>query len=141
MKPKGAKQPLLRDEALLWITDSDDSLKVARDNLRLDNYHVTAFYLHSAVEKALKAAMIALRRKAPLKTHNLKRLYSEVADRISLTEEQVDFLGELTPASQISRYVDVALGIPRDVYSRRLVTRYLAMAVPILKSIRRVLRG
>ena len=95
---------------------------------------------HSAVEKALKAAIIALRRKTPIKTHNLKRLYSEVSRQIDLTEGQVDFLGELTPASQISRYVDVALGIPRDIYSRRLVTRYLVTAIPILKSIRRALR-
>jgi len=140
VKTHRSGKPLLREEAVLWLADSDDSLKVAKDNLRLGNYHVTAFYLHSAVEKALKAAIIALRRKTPIKTHNLKRLYSDVTDEIRLTEEQADFLGELTPASQISRYVDVALGMPRDIYSRRLVTRYLAITESILRLIRRALK-
>lgn len=72
MKTRRSRKTLLREEAVLWLADSDDSLKVAKDNLRLGNYHVTAFYLHSAVEKALKAAVIALRRKTPIKTHNLK---------------------------------------------------------------------
>lgn len=131
----------IREEVSLWLADAEDSLKVAKDNLRLGNYHVTAFYLHSALEKAFKAAIIALRKKTPIKTHNLKRLCSEVDDQITLTQKQVDFLGELTPASQTSRYVDAALGIPRDVYSRRLVSRYLSMTEPILNKIRRPIKG
>jgi len=141
VRDRRSGRPLLREEASLWLADSDDSLRVAKDNMRLANYHVAAFYLHSAVEKALKAAIITLRRKTPVKTHSLKRLHSEVADEVALSEEQVDFLGELTPASQISRYVDAALAVPRDVYSRRLVTRYLTLTEPILRSIRRSLRG
>ncbi|MGQ9515013.1 MAG: HEPN domain-containing protein [Thermoproteota archaeon] len=115
-------------------------MRVTKDNLKLGNYHVTYFYLHSSVEKALKAAIIAIRKKAYIKTHNLKRLHSEVDDSIVLSKEQIDFLGEPTPASQISRYVDVALGIPREIYSHLLVTRYLKMAEPILKSMRRTLK-
>lgn len=89
----------------------------------------------------MKAAVIALKRKTPIKTHNLKRLYSEVAEEIALTDEQVDFLAELTPASQTSRYVDAAVGIPREIYSSRLLRRYSTMAIPIFKKIRGSLRG
>jgi len=46
----------LMDEVDLWLRDSDDSLKVARDNMALGNYHVAVLYTHQAVEKALKVA-------------------------------------------------------------------------------------
>jgi len=51
----------LRDEVDLWLKDSDDSLKVAKDNMALGNYYVAALYTHQVVEKALKAAIIALK--------------------------------------------------------------------------------
>lgn len=127
----------LRDEVKLWLADSDDSVKVARDNLALGNYHVTAFYTHQAVEKALKAAIIALKNKTAPKTHSLKLLHSEVADEIPLTGQQKDFLGELTPAAQVARYVDVAVGLPREIYSKRLVEEYLEKALPIIDATRK----
>jgi HEPN domain-containing protein len=132
---------LEREEVRLWLADSEDCLKVAEQNFELENYHVAAFFVHSALERALKAAVAAFRQKAPPKTHNLKRLYSEVADQVRLRREQVDFLGDITPASQTSRYVDVAMALPREVYSKTLVERYLSSAKPVLGVIRRRLRA
>lgn len=130
-----------RDEVRLWLADSDDSIKVAKQNFELGNYHVAAFFVHSAVERALKAAIIALKLRTPPKTHNLKQLYLEVVDQIELSEEQVDFLAELTPASQTTRYVDISMALPRDIYSRRLVKRYFSSSRPILGAIRRRLKA
>jgi HEPN domain-containing protein len=53
-----------------------------------------------------------------------------------LSDEQKDFLGELTPASQLARYVDVAVGLPRDIYSKRLVEEYLNKALPIIDTVK-----
>lgn len=130
-----------RDEVRLWQSDSDDCMRVAEQNFELGNYHVTAFFVHSAVERALKAAIVAFKLKTPPKTHNLKGLYLEVAGQVRLSEEQIDFLGELTPASQTARYVDVAMALPREVYSRRLVKRYLSLARQILAAIRKRLKA
>lgn len=118
------------------MADSDDSVKVARDNITMGNYHVTAFYTHQAVEKALKAAIIALKRKTPPKTHSLKKLYSEVSDKVELTDRQKDFLGELTPVAQVARYVNAAVELPREVYSKRLAEEYLEIALPILDAVK-----
>jgi len=137
----GAKKAVQRDEVRLWLEDSDDSWKVAQQNFKLGNYHIAAFYTHAAVEKILKAAIIAFRRKAPMKTHNLKALHSEVADEVELSEEQQDFLGELTPAAQIAKYVDAATVVPRDIYSKRLAERYLTAAQPILKTAKKRLQS
>jgi len=129
-----------RGEVKLWMADSDDSIKVAKDNFALGNYHVSAFYTHQAVEKALKAAIIAFKHKIPLKTHSLKDLHLEVADEVVLTDEQKDFLGELTPASQVARYVDVAVGLPREAYSKRLAEEYLNKALPIIDAVKTHMR-
>lgn len=128
---------LEREEVRLWLADSDDCIKVAQQNFELGNYHVAAFFVHSALERALKAAIVAFRQRAPPKSHNLKRLYSEVESQVRLNSLQVDFLGEVTPASQTARYVDAALALPREVYSKTLVDRYLSSARPILKIVKR----
>lgn len=127
----------LRGEIKLWLEDSDDSLKVARDNLASRNYHITAFCTHQAVEKALKAAVIALKHKMPPKIHTLDELYDEVSAEVSLTEEQRDFLVELTPTYQVSRYVDAAGRLPRNAYTKRLAERYLENVLPIIDAVKK----
>ncbi|MEM3004973.1 MAG: hypothetical protein QXK96_06740 [Candidatus Bathyarchaeia archaeon] len=59
----------------------------------------------------------------PAKARNLRQLYSEVSSIFKLNREEKDFLGELTPTSQIARYVDVAVTLPREIYSRRIAER------------------
>ncbi len=129
-----------RVEVHLWLDDSDDCFKVAQQNFELGNYHVAAFYIHSSLERALKAAVVAYRQKVPPRTHNLKALYSEVAEQVGLSQKQVDFLGEITPVSQTARYVDVSMALPREVYSKKLVERYLSSAKPILGILKRRLQ-
>jgi len=77
-----------------------------------------------------------LKYKTPSKTHSLKQLYSEVGDKVSLTDEQKDFLGELTPAAQVARYVNAAVGLSREMYSKRLLEEYLEKSLPILEAIK-----
>ncbi len=135
------KEYLEREDVRLWLADADDCMKVAEQNFELGNYHVAAFFVHSALERALKAAVVAFRQKVPPKTHNLKRLYFEVEGQVRLSQEQIDFLGEVTPASQTARYVDAAMALPREVYPKTLVMRYLSSAKPILNIIKRRLRA
>jgi len=136
------EQSRFRDEVTLWLADSDDSLKVARDNLAIENYHIAAFYIHQAVEKALKAAVIALTREMPAKIHVLDKLYTEVSSEIPLTEEQKDFLVELTPTYQVARYINAAGRLPRNAYTKRLAERYLNNALPIIDAVKkRIVEG
>jgi len=127
---------LPKSELELWLKDSDDSLKVAKDNMTLGHYHIAAFCIHMSVEKALKAAIISLKHKAPPKTHRLRLLYSEVADEIQLTDEQVFFLGELTPVARRARYVDAGPGLPSEIYTKEILDEYLEKALPIIEAIK-----
>jgi len=136
-KPLSGSHLPIRDEVKLWLEDSDDSLKVAKDNLSSGNYHIVAFYVHQAVEKVLKAAVISLRSEMPPKIHVLDELYKRISADVPLTEEQRDFLIELTPTHQVARYVDAAGTLPRDAYTKRLAERYMESALPIIDAVKK----
>lgn len=90
-----------------------------------------------AVEKSLKAAIAAFKSNEPPKTHNLKRLYAEVLDYISLTNDQIAFLEELTPAVSKTRYMDATFELADEVYTGDLVNEYIKKAVPIIELMKR----
>jgi HEPN domain-containing protein len=129
------KSPSKKDVEL-WLKDLDDTWEAAQKAAAAGIYFVAAFCIHQAVEKALKAAIVASKRKAPPKIHSLRQLYEEVMDDISLTEEEVTFLGKLTPVAYRSRYADVEFKLPSEIYTKQVVEEYLKSAFPIIKKLK-----
>jgi len=74
------------------------------------------------------------------KNHNLKRLYSEIAGHIQLTDEQIAFLDELTPAVSKTRYMDITLELADEIYTKDIVSEYIKKAVPIIDLIKRCIK-
>lgn len=101
---------VIRDEALDWYSGALEDLKEANDAFERNRFNWAVFAAHQAVEKALKAAIIVLKKERPPKTHDLIELlrYSN----IKLSEDLIDLLGELTPYYVISRYPNVSLKRP-----------------------------
>lgn len=97
---------VIRDEALDWYSDALEDSKEANDAFERNRFNWAVFAAHQAVEKALKAAIIVLKKEKPPKTHDLIELlrYSN----IKLSEDLIDLLGELTPYYVISRYPKLA---------------------------------
>lgn len=108
---------------------------------KLGHFDTAALYIHMAVEKALKAAIAAFQNREPPKTHNLKRLYSEVTKTVKLNEEQIAFLDELTPAVSKTRYMDVTLELADEIYTEEIVNEYIQKAVPIIESVKRCIEA
>lgn len=121
----------------LWLKDLEYTKNKAIQFIELRHFDTAALYIHMAVEKSLKAAIASFRHVEPPKTHNLKRLYAEVADKIQLTEEQVAFLDELTPAVSKTRYMDVTLELADEVYTEDIVSEYIKEALPIIDLIKK----
>ena len=121
---------------MMRLKDLDYTLDAAKENMGIGLYVVAAFYLHLAVEKALKATIISLKNKTPAKTHRLQRLYSEIADKVLLTEKQVEFLEELTPVATKARYADIEFVAPSEIYTKELVQEYMEKALPIIKKLK-----
>jgi HEPN domain-containing protein len=65
------KNSAISDEYIqLWLKDLDDSLRMLEKVVNCEAYPVVAFWLHLTVEKALKAAIVVLKKVAPPKEHN-----------------------------------------------------------------------
>jgi len=139
---QGVKKPILtRASVDLWLKDLDYTKNKAIEFIKLGHFDTAALYIHMAVEKSLKAAIVAFKDKEPPKTHNLKRLYSEIADKVQLTDEQIAFLDELTPAVSKTRYMDVTLELADEIYTKDIVSEYIKKAVPIIELIKRGIEG
>ena len=120
----------------LWLKDLDDSLRMLAKVVGCEAYPVVAFWLHLTVEKCLKAAIVVLKKTAPPKVHNLVELHSKIADEVTLTEDQIRFLRQLTLAVRETRYFDATLELPSEIYTKAVVDEYMAKALPIIKVIK-----
>jgi HEPN domain-containing protein len=131
------KNGAISDEYVqLWLKDIDDSLRMLEKVVNCEAYPVVAFWLHLTVEKALKAAIVVLKKVAPPKVHNLVELHSKIADEVELTEEQIRFLRQLTLAVRETRYFDATLELPSEIYTKAVVEDFMTKALPILKVIK-----
>jgi len=126
----------LREDVQLRLKSLEYTVDVAKRNFEMSLYVPAAFYVHLAVEKALKTAIIALCNELPEKTHRLQRLYGKIANEVPLTEEQIAFLEELTPVVSRARYEDIELADPSEIYTEAVVKRFIDNALPIIEKLK-----
>lgn len=120
----------------MWLRDLEDTVKNAKDLRDAGFYDVATLYIQLAVEKALKAAIAALKGKEPPKDHNLARLYFKIADKVNLSDEEVLFLRKLTGAAYGTRYLDVNLKLPREIYTKDVADKYMKEALAIIERVK-----
>jgi HEPN domain-containing protein len=135
-EPNSSRTPTSRDVDL-WLRDLADTVDAAEKNMASGVYFIAAFCIQQAVEKALKAAILALKHEVPPKVHSLVKLYAEVADKVNFDDEQIRFLRVLTSASHETRYIDAAPGLPSEIYTKAIVNRYMQNALPIIDKIKK----
>ena len=85
-----------------WVERAEYDLGTAKAMLDAARYLYVAYTCQQAIEKILKG-IIACQNKENLPIHNLNRL-AEIED--DLSDEQIDFLAELTPYCIEARYGD-----------------------------------
>ncbi|AEM38451.1 HEPN domain protein [Pyrolobus fumarii 1A] len=126
----------MRPEAEEWLRAAEDDLLDAKVLLGAGRYAAAAFHAHQAAEKALKAAIIALRGELPPKTHNLVRL----ASILGVDDEDImDALRMLNPHYRVARYPDAANGVPMEVYSARISSQLVNLAERVVKWVKKLL--
>jgi HEPN domain-containing protein len=87
-----------------WIKQAEYDFKTADAMHNSGRYIYCIFMCHLAIEKALKAHYAEANKSNPPKTHNLIYLLSKT--KLSLTNEQQDFVEELNDKSVPTRYPD-----------------------------------
>ena len=98
-----------------WRKLSDDDLQVAEDLLSLKRYLYVAFMCHQAIEKIMKAYFVKLLDDTPPFSHELPYLASRGGFFDDFSEDQKNFIRQLSPLNIRTRYPEY-----RDMLYRQL---------------------
>lgn len=129
----------MREEAKWWISDAKRSLVKAESNYGLKYYEDCVFLCQQSLEKLMKGLTIHLRKKRPTKTHKLLALYKPLEKHVKLNAELKDFLAEITPYYFITRYPDIAMGLPSEVITKRFAHECLSKTKRVFKCFQKVI--
>lgn len=111
----------------------------AERNFEIGFYEDSVFHCHQALEKLFKGVKMLLLRRRPEKTHNLKRLYRPLQKHIKIPNFLIDFLSELTPYFKITRYPDIAMGVPAHLISENFARKCLLYTRRIFECFQKVI--
>ena len=96
---------MTRDELInFWETSSDEDFKTMENLFNSKDYHWALFIGHLVIEKLLKAVYVKNVSNTPAFIHDLSRLAEQA--KLTLTEEQKDFLDLVTTYNIKARYPD-----------------------------------
>ena len=129
----------MREEALDWLEAAEVDLEEAKHAYQRGSNHLAVFLAHQAVEKALKAYIIAHRRRRPSRTHDLIELLEEAG--LKLEEEDRDNLAELTPYYTVARYPNAGLRKPWKEIGRKTAEKFVKLAEKIVSKIKQTLQN
>ncbi len=127
----------MRQEALDWLEEAQVSLRRAQLGLEQKDYAMSCFYAHQAVEMAMKAIILGLKRRRPPRTHDLTELYQEVVDLGLSVEEGT--MPELSQYYVTSRYPNAGLHRPSISFSLLQAQRAMDVAQEVVEDARRLL--
>jgi len=96
---------MTKEELLnFWETSSDKDFKTMEHLFNSKDYHWSLFIGHLVLEKLLKAVYVKNVGNTPAFIHDLSRLAEQA--KLTLTEEQKDFLDLVTTFNIKARYPD-----------------------------------
>jgi len=114
------------DKVEYWLELCDDDIRAAKNLLASKDYLWMSFLCHLVIEKAIKAVFASKTDKVPPKIHNLPKLAEKAMLLDDLSDEQLDFLEELTPFNIEARYPsykDKMMAKLSPEYCKNLLTR------------------
>lgn len=126
----------MREEALDWLEGALVDLNDAKEAHKRGSHHLAVFLAHQAVEKALKAYIIAFRRVRPPRSHDLVELLNIAG--IELDPSDIDALTELSPYYTVARYPNAGLRKPWREITASTANRFIALAERIVNRIKSV---
>lgn len=126
----------VRDEALWWFKLAVKDLERAKRAVNFNDKVSMVFWSQQAVEKALKAYALAVKKDA-LKTHNIRRLREFVKEDFKLPEKLWEKAYELTQYYYLSRYPDILEGLPDDIISNESAKGAVEIAEKIVNAVQK----
>jgi HEPN domain-containing protein len=118
----------MRDEILNWLKQANADYKKATVLMDNEMFDGVAFYSHQAVENALKSLHL-VRFKETEKSHSIVYL----AQKVEVPKEIMSGIRDLNPQYIVSRYPDVASGVPAENYDEEIAQRLLSTATKVIE--------
>ncbi len=122
-----------RREALDWYEGAHVDIDEAEAAVLGGRNNWALFAAHQAVEKAMKAAHMALLRERAPRTHDPVELHRQVG--IALAEDLAEALSELTPYYSVARYPNAGLEKPWCGISNSLAKRLVQASRKIVEEV------
>lgn len=126
----------MRRAAQKWLKQARHDLHMAEKNISIAGYDVACFLAHQAVEKLLKAVIIAEGKKPP-RSHYL----DELGKVLALPVDVSDALNELSGDYMMSRYPDVGDAVPFEEYDRETAMEKVAIAKAVFAQLQGRCKG
>jgi len=102
----------VRTEALDWLEEARADLRHASQVHRIGSHNWACFAAEQAAEKALKAFLIGILRKRPIRTHDLTTLHEQTRRKLKFPSSILNGLAELSAYYTVARYPNAGLNRP-----------------------------
>lgn len=115
------------------ITKAEKDIKTATDLFKLKHYDWSLFIWHLALEKILKASLLA-QNQTIIYTHDLSRLAKKA--KINLTAEEIKLLNEITTFNIEARYDDYKLSFYNKA-TKEYAEKWMKMCMYLFQKVRK----
>lgn len=122
----------MRIEVQNWLKQAEADLKSSRNCINSGDYYLSVFSSQQTVEKSLKSLSL-FKLKEIIKGHSIIYL----AQRLSIPNEMLSGIRELNPEYLITRYPDIASGIPAELYDKDIAEKHYKTAEEVLKWVKK----
>lgn len=118
----------MREEVENWFKQAQADLVSSANSRQSGDYYMSVFASHQAAEKALKALCL-YKLKAYPRGHSIISLARQVA----APEEMMSGIRDLNPEYMSTRYPDIAVGVPAELYDKTIADRHYITAQEVLE--------
>jgi len=125
----------MRPEVHNWFKQAEADLRSSRNSREAGDYYMSVFASQQAAEKSLKALNLFKLKEYP-KGHSIIYL----AQRVEAPESMMSAIRDLNPEYMSTRYPDMAVGVPAELYDDKIAARHFKTAQEVVAWVREQMR-
>lgn len=125
----------MREEVKNWFRQAEADLRSAKNSKKSQDYYMSVFASQQAAEKALKALCLFTLKEFP-KGHSIIYL----AQKLKAPKDMLSGIRDLNPEYLSTRYPDMAVGVPAELYDDQIANRHLKTAEEVVEWVRLQIR-
>jgi HEPN domain-containing protein len=125
----------MREEVRNWFKQAEADLRSARNSREAGDYYMLVFASPQATEKALKSLSLFKLKEYP-KGHSIIYL----AQKVGVAESMMSGIRDLNPEYMSTRYPDMAVGVPAELYDDKIAARHFKTAQEVVDWVRELIQ-